>query len=103
MSISADDIVFVEELFAPLGSVTHRKMMGGLTIYSEGQVFAILDSHSTVFLKAKGEFAETLASNGARQFGSDDGRRMGYWTMPDDGLDDPETASEWARRTLSYL
>lgn len=103
MSISAGEITFVEELLAPLGPVTHRKMMGGLTIYFEGQVFAILDSQGTFFLKAKGEFAEILASNGARQFGSDDGRRMGYWTMPDDGLDDPDIASEWARRALSYL
>ncbi len=103
MSISDDEITFVEELLAPLGPVTHRKMMGGLTIYFEGQVFAILDSQGTFFLKAKGEFAETMASNGARQFCSDNGKSMGYWTMPDGGLDDPETASDWARRALSYL
>ncbi|MEE9389299.1 MAG: TfoX/Sxy family protein [Paracoccaceae bacterium] len=103
MSISNDDTAFVEELFAPLGPVTHRKMMGGLTIYSQGQVFAILDSQGTVFLKAKGAFADTMKNAGARRFGADDGARMGYWTMPDDGIDDPEIAATWARQALANI
>jgi len=103
MSITDEDIAFIKELFAPLGDVTHRKMMGGLTIYLEGQIFAILDQQGTVFLKAKGAFAQVLDQAGARQFGADGGGRMGYWTMPDDGIDDPENASDWARRALSHL
>ena len=71
MSVGGDDIVFVEELFAPLRRISHRKMMGGLTVYCDGQIFAILDSSGTVFLKAKGHFAETFAQTGATQFGAD--------------------------------
>jgi len=93
MSITQSDIEFVQELFAPLGSVTYRKMMGGLTIYLEGQVFAILDRERTVFLKAKGEFATILADSGSRQFG-EGGNTMGYWTLPEIAVDDPEIASD---------
>ncbi len=78
-------------------------MMGGLSIYRDGQIFAILDSNGTLFLKAKGPFAEKMANAGARQFGSDHGKRMGYWTMPDDGLDEPEVASDWARQALKNI
>ena len=103
MSVSESDIAFMEELFAPLGAITHRKMMGGLSVYCDGQIFSILDSSGSVFLKAKGEFAEKLAGTASRQFGAESGRTMGYWTLPDDGLDDPEAASDWARQALANL
>ena len=103
MSVSDSDIAFMEELFAPLGAITHRKMMGGLSLYCDGQIFSILDSSGSVFLKAKGEFAEKLAGAGSRQFGAQSGKTIGYWTLPDDGLDDPEAASDWARKALANL
>ncbi len=103
MSVTSEDIAYVEELLEPLGHVTHRKMMGGLSIYFEGQIFSILDSQGTFYLKAKGDFAEQMANAGARQFSSVSGRTMGYWTMPAVALDDPDAVSDWARRALSYL
>lgn len=107
MSLAPSDIDFVQELFAPLGDITHRRMMGGLTIYHIGQVFAMLDSQGTPYLKAKGNFAQELAQSGARQFiftnKSGKASHMGYWTVPDSALDDPEMACEWARKALSAL
>lgn len=103
MSVTSEDIAYVKELLEPLGHVTHRKMMGGLSIYFEGQIFSILDSQGTLYLKAKGDFAMQMANAGARQFSSVSGRTMGYWTMPDVALDDPDAVSDWARRALSYL
>jgi DNA transformation protein len=103
MRISTQGIVFVEELFAPLGPISHRKMMGGLSIYFEGQIFAILNQEGTLFLKAKGSFAEEMALEGSRQFGNNKGNTMGYWILPEAALDDPDAASDWARRALSHL
>ncbi|MBV1903310.1 MAG: TfoX/Sxy family protein [Marinosulfonomonas sp.] len=103
MSISSDDIIYIQDLFAPLGTITHRKMMGGLTIYCDGQVFSILDSASTLYLKAKGAFAANMAAAGAVQFGADSGKVMGYWTMPEAALDDDELARDWAVRALNEL
>lgn len=102
MSITDADIAFALELFEPLGAVTHRKMMGGLTIYHAGQVFAILSSEGQVYLKAKGKFAEKLAAEGSLIFGMG-GKTMGYWTLPDAALDDPQVASDWAKQALAYL
>ena len=102
MSVSDSDIEFVKELFQPLGALTHRKMMGGLTIYFEGQVFAILDGEGTLYLKAKGDFAAILAAGGARKFDAG-GKTMGYWTLPEAALDDPAAASDWARQALAHL
>lgn len=107
MSVTDADIAFALDLFAPLGGISHRKMMGGLTIYHHGQVFAILAGTGEVYLKAKGEFADQMAAEGARQFSmvSKDGKTgsMGYWTLPDAALDDPDAACIWARRALDCL
>ncbi len=103
MSVSDADIAFAHDLFAPLGDITSRKMMGGLSIYADGRIFAILDSEATPYLKAKGPMAEHLATVGARQFGAESGKVMGYWTLPDTALDDPEIASDWARQALDAL
>lgn len=102
MAISESEIAFVQDIFQPLGTITHRHMMGGLTLYFNGTVFAILDRDSVLFLKAKGAFAEELEKAGSRQFAFGD-KRMCYWTMPEAALDDPELASDWAKQALSYL
>ena len=107
MSISDDQIAFVADLFAPLGEITWRKMMGGLSIYMDGQIFSILSSDGTLFLKAKDGFAETLKNEGSVQFGAGAGpsmgKTMGYWTMPEAALEDPEAACDWARQALAAL
>ena len=102
MSVSDADISFALELFEGLGPLTTRKMMGGLCLYSEGQIFGILDSDATVFLKAKGDFARELAASGGRQFGMD-GKTMGYWTLPEAALEEPELACDWAKRALAAI
>lgn len=103
MSVSDDDITYAHDLFAPLGTITSRKMMGGLTLYVDGQVFAIFDSQTTMYLKAKGAMAKEFAAAGAQQFGADNGKVMGYWTLPDAALDDADLACDWARRVLAAL
>jgi len=100
MSVSDADISFALELFEGLGQLTTRKMMGGLCLYSDGQIFAILNSEGTLFVKAKGDFARQLAVEGAKQFGVD-GKTMGYWTLPEAALDDPDLACDWARRAIA--
>ncbi|MBM1219333.1 TfoX/Sxy family protein [Ponticoccus sp. SC2-23] len=102
MSVTDADIAYATELFSGVGPLTTRKMMGGLSIYCEGQIFAILSSEARIYLKATGDFAEALAAEGAEIFEMG-GRSMGYWTLPDAALDDPDLATDWARRALAAL
>ena len=44
-----------------------------------------------------------LADAGAVKFEMEDGRGMNYWTLPEAELDDPDLASDWARRALAAL
>ncbi len=95
----------MHDLFSALPALSHRKMMGGLSIYSEGQIFAILSAHGQLYVKAKGALAQDLESEGSEIFSMTrkDGKiaTMGYWTLPDASLDDPEEAGRWASRALA--
>jgi len=107
MAISAEARDYVIDLFSGIGDVTTRSMMGGLCLYSSGQIFAILGSQEEIYLKADGAFAEVLAAEGSEKFSMTRKNgsigSMGYWTLPDAARDDPELACEWARRALAAL
>ena len=105
MAVSDEHIAFVTDLFGALPGLSTRKMFGGLGIYCEGTIFAIIGPEDTLLLKARGALADDLASEGSTQW-TYDGKtkkpsRMPYWTLPDAALDDPELACEWARRALA--
>ena len=98
MSISDADIAFAMDLFRALGSVTSRKMFGGLSLYLDGTIFCIVSSDGGIYLKSTGPLAQDLQTEGATQFHS-----MPYWSLPEAALDDPEEALALARRSLSEL
>ena len=99
------DPAWVRDLFAELGTITTRSMMGGLCVYADGRLFAATDREGTLYLRARGPFAEELAAMGARPFVycRPDGTeaRMAYRTLPDHALDDPTAACDLARRSLA--
>ena len=104
MAVTEEEIAFVRDLFSALPAITTRKMFGGLSIYSEGQIFAIIGPEDVIYIKAKGPLAEALAAEGSFQFvfeGKEKTASMGYWSLPDTAVDDPEEACAWARRALA--
>ena len=104
MSISDADIAFVKDLFSGVGTMTTRKMFGGLAVYADGVIFALVLSTGALMIKAKGALAQELAAEGAQQFIHDGKgtKRVAtpYWTLPDAVMDEPELACDWARRSL---
>ncbi len=104
MAISTQDVEFVIELFSEVGVITSRKMMGGLSIYADKRIFAVMGSDTRIYLKAADEFAKRLEAAGATPFTfttkSGKQSQMNYWTLPEPALDDPEQANEWARQAL---
>ena len=107
MAVSDADIAFAVELFEGLGAISTRKMMGGLCLYYDGIIFALLYADGQLFIKAQGDFqAEIEALGGQRWTYQREGKKpasMPYWTIPDAYLDAPEEAQALARRALSFL
>jgi len=107
MSLSDEDIAYVKDMFSGLGQLSTRKMFGGLALYHDGTIFALMRSDGAVLLKGVGDFIAELEAEGATQWThvKPDGATgtMPYWTLPEAALDDPEIACDWARRALSRL
>lgn len=101
----AETRAFILELFEGVGDVSARNMMGGLSIHSRGQIFALYGGPDAgIFLKASGALAKALEAEGAHQFlytgKTGEPVRMGYWSLPESALDDPDEACDLARKAL---
>ncbi|WP_439138394.1 TfoX/Sxy family protein [Roseicyclus sp.] len=108
MSLRAEQITAARDVFAGLGEISTRRMMGGLCLYHRGTIFAIVMRDGAIHLKAAGEIIAALAAAGATQWsyrraGRAEPTRMPYWTLPAAAYDDPEIACDWARRALAQL
>lgn len=106
--LSQQTIDLALELFNDVGPMTTRKMFGGMGIYSDGQIFAIIMSDETIMLKGQGAMMEKFDDLGMERWtytrkNSDTISAMPYWALNDDMLDDPERASALAREAIGYL
>ena len=104
MSVGEDEIEFVKDLFAEVGTITIRKMMGGLSIYADSKIFSMMRDDGRLYIKAAGPLAARLEAAGGKLFTFDkkNGKQghMNYWTLPEAALDDPDAACEWATASL---
>ncbi|MCT4610785.1 MAG: TfoX/Sxy family protein [Pelagimonas sp.] len=107
MSLTSEEIEFAKDLFSGLGPITTRRMMGGLCLYSEGTIFAIVMADGSIWIKGAGDFITQLEEMGQDRWSHTrkDGKevQMPYWSLPGACLDDPDEACTLARQALRYL
>jgi DNA transformation protein len=87
----------LQDLFAPVGHVSVRRMFGGHGIYADGLIFA-LEAGGTVYLKTDPETqpAFETAGSGPFTYGPEPQRVItSYWRMPDEAFEDPEVMVQW--------
>lgn len=104
MAIDTGLIDWVAEATEPLGRLTKRAMMGGATLYLDGQVFAITGSEGGLWFKADAVSDAQWDAAGCARFSYTfpDGRTgtMNYRRAPDDVYDDADAMLCWARLGL---
>lgn len=107
MSVSAEEIARAEELLEPVGGLSTRRMMGGASLYSHGTIFAIISSEGRIYLKAEGAMAERLRALGGETFSmvrkNGTVGRMGYVSLTEETLEDPDAVVELAHEALDAL
>ena len=96
MALDDGCVAYVMELLEPLGAVTGRKMFGGYGIWEDGDMFALLDSESTLHFKVDDATRARYADAGSEQF-----MTMPYWSVPVDVLEDHDTLQVWAREAIA--
>ena len=96
MAIDEGFRAYVEELFLPLGDVRIKAMMGGLMLWESGAPFALVTSDCSIHLKADDSTRAEFEQRGGERF-----KRMPYWEVPADVLEDPELFIAWAGRAIA--
>lgn len=95
---------WVREHLAALGPLEIKPMFGGAGVYHHGTIFALLDD-GVVWLKADESNRPALEAAGSRPFTfpGKDGVMMtlGYWSLPETAVDDPDEAIDWARAAIA--
>ncbi len=91
----------VEDLLMGVANITSRAMFGGWGLYKDGKIFGII-ADGVVYLKlaeAHRAAFETLGSH-PFQYSRKDGKAttMGYWSVPDEVLEEREAFGEWVGR-----
>ncbi len=100
MPVTQEYREFIEDLVAPLGHVSTRRMFGGLGVFYRGLMFALIVNDVLHFKVdeqniAAFEDADMEPFSYMRQ-----GKKRGlnsYWTVPVDVIDNEDEFLDWAR------
>lgn len=91
------------ELFEPLGGVSIRRMFGGLGVFRQGLMFALV-ANDVLYFKTDEETLPRFVAEecGPFVFGSKRGQvETSYRQAPERLYDEPDDFAEWAREAFA--
>jgi len=100
---TAVDRAFIGELFRDFGPVEMRRMFGGVGLYADGVMFALV-AGGVIYLKADAGSVPDFERESCTPFAyqTKGGRRavLSYRRLPDRLYDEPQELALWARKAL---
>jgi DNA transformation protein len=91
----------IRDLFRDFGPVDVRRMFGGVGVFVDGLMIAIVTRGDVIYLKADAETIPSFEKEGLTPFSyatkNGEHQLTSYWRMPDRLYDDPEELARWAR------
>jgi DNA transformation protein len=104
MAISKEHQIYITDCFAQYDGVTTKRMFGGLGIFKEGVMFALLLSDGQFRMKADEECVADFIAEGSQEwiYQRGDGKEihMGYWSISEDVLEDSHELHEWSDKAF---
>jgi DNA transformation protein len=95
------DAETIRDLFRDFGPVDVRRMFGGVGVFIDGLMIALVTRDDAVYLKADDATIPAFQQEGLEPFSyaTKAGKHTltSYWRMPDRLHDDPEELARWAR------
>ena len=99
---------FIRELFSQFRPVMMQRMFGGVGIYAEGLMFAIVFDDA-IYLRVDEASIPDFEREGSKPFVYPHAKSPGhvgrpstsFWRLPDRLYDDPEDLAVWAGRALA--
>lgn len=104
--MSANDglLAILKDALNRLGTVSGRRMFGGVGVYFDGIFFALI-ADGIIYFRISPATRPAFEAEGSRAFSyaTKNGKTElhSYWRLPERLLDDPEELSEWAKGAIS--
>lgn len=104
MSSANDDLLeILKEALGRVGTVSGRRMFGGVGVYFDGSFFAIIVD-GTIYLKTSEGMRARFEAERSQPFSyqTKTGRTQltSYWRLPERLLDDVDELRDWARASV---
>ena len=96
------DADYLRDLFEPFGRVNPRRMFGGIGVFRDGLMFALV-ADGALYMKADDQTIGEFEDAGSEPFvyqGKNGPVRLGYWSLPEAAIDDPDEVRLWAERAF---
>jgi DNA transformation protein len=91
----------IRDLFGDFGPVDIRRMFGGVGLFVDGLMIAIVTRGDAIYLKADAETIPSFEKEKLAPFSyatkNGEHKLTSYWRMPDRLYDDPAELAHWAR------
>jgi DNA transformation protein len=104
MAVRNSTLESLKDLLHGLGPVSVRRMFGGVGLFSDGLMFALVDDDE-LYLKADDASRADFEAEGLPPFSyeTSGGRHtiMSYWRAPERVLDDPDEMRAWAGKAMA--
>jgi DNA transformation protein len=103
MSVSSSFRTFIlDQLARAVPRIRARSMFGGVGIYSGDLFFGLIDD-DTLYFKVDDSNRSDFTARKMEPFRpyGEDGETMGYYEVPADLLEDPETLRPWAEKAIA--
>ncbi len=98
MAVSPEYRDYLEDLFASVGGVTQRRMFGGLGIFRDGVMIALVDDE-VLYFKADDETVPRFEAEGSEPFVYQSRGKpvsLSYWRAPAFLFEDADAFRDWA-------
>jgi DNA transformation protein len=92
---------FLEDQFAPIGGVSFRAMFGGLGVFRDGVMFALVADDTLYFRVDDGTRPDFEAEDSEPFTYGGKGVTMAYWRAPDRLLENPDEFRTWAGKAIA--
>lgn len=92
----------LQDLFAPLSGVSFRRMFGGVGIFRDGLMFALV-ADGTLHMKVDDITRADFEAEGCSPWvyeGKNGAVTMPYWPAPERLFDEPDEFAAWAQRAF---
>ena len=103
MSVSKDYLYMVKDALDPIGPISHKRMFGGVGVYAQGYIIALLVDDQ-LFFKTDSESRALFEAEGMEPFSykKKDGTVgvMTYFSAPEIVFDDGDEMVKWGTVAL---